>query len=315
MNGHPTEPSVRVLAIVGPTAAGKSALGLEVALRHGGEIVSADSMQVYRGLDIGTAKPSPAERASVRHHLIDVADPREDFNVAVYRRLAAQAVECISRRGLLPVVVGGTGLYVRALLHDYDFSAPGADSQVRYALLRRAGTEGPEALHAELARVDPVAAEKVNPRDTRRIIRALEVWQATGRPISAGWRGAGFTYDALLVGLRLERAELYARIDRRVEAMLLAGLVEEVRGLVREGYSTAVISGQALGYKEIVAHLEGRMSLKEAAGEIKRATRRYAKRQMTWFRREPGVVWLDAAAHGPQELADQVAACMAARWG
>jgi tRNA dimethylallyltransferase len=301
--------------VVGPTAAGKSAVALEVARRTGGEIVSADSMQVYRGLDIGTAKPSAAELLMVPHHLIDVADPQEDFSVAAYQRLARNAVEDISKRGHLPVVVGGTGLYVRALLHQYDFTAPGADQQVRAALVRRAADHGPESLHAELSTVDPPAAARIHPRDTRRLVRALEVWKVTGRPISAGWHGEGFVYDALLVGLKVAAPDLYARIDRRVDAMLAAGLVDEVRDLIRRGYSQALVAGQALGYKEIVAYIEGEVTLEEAARQVKMATRRYAKRQMTWFRREPGVVWLDATRAEIPDLAEDILALMAARWG
>jgi tRNA dimethylallyltransferase len=309
-------PSARVLAIVGPTAAGKSAVGLEVALRAGGEIVSADSMQVYRGLDIGTAKPGPAELDLVPHHLINVADPLEHFSVAAYQQIARAAVEDISKRGRLPVVVGGTGLYVRALLHHYDFSAPGADPKARAALEQRAIAGGPALLHSELSRVDPPAAARIHPNDTLRLVRALEVWQATGRRISDSWRGFDdFVYDALLVGLRLAPVELYSRIDRRVEQMLKSGLVEEVRGLVGRGYSAALIAGQALGYKEIVAYLEGLISLPEAVNQVKLATRRYAKRQMTWFRREPGVTWLDASGMSTGSLADQVVALMAAKWG
>lgn len=311
----PMPQPVRVLAIVGPTAAGKSAVALEVAMRAGGEIVSADSMQVYRGLDIGTAKPSAAELALVPHHLIDLADPRHDFSVAVYQRLAREAVEDISRRGLLPVVVGGSGLYVRALLHPYDFAAPGANPAVRAALEQRAAAEGPESLHAELLRADPAAAARIHPRDTRRLVRALEVWRVTGRPISASWQGEGFVYDALLVGLRVSPAELYARIEKRVEAMLEAGLLDEVRRLTGEGYSGALVAGQALGYKEIVAYLEGQVTLSEAVDRVKTATRRYAKRQMTWFRREPGVVWVDATSRETRALADDILALMAARWG
>lgn len=308
-------PWIRVLAVVGPTAAGKSAVALEVARQAGGEIVSADSMQVYRGLDIGTAKPSGAELALVPHHLINVAEPWEDFSVAAYQRLGREAVEHISLRGRLPVVVGGTGLYVRALLHHYDFTAPGADRQVRAELEQQAGAKGPESLHADLAGIDPQAAARIHPRDTRRLVRALEVWRVTGRPISAGWHGQGFVYDSLLVGLRVSTPELYARIDRRVEAMLASGLVDEVRGLMQQGYSESLVAGQALGYKEIVAHLEGQATLDEAAEQIKLATRRYAKRQKTWFRREPGVVWLDATSGEIPALTEEILALMAARWG
>jgi len=305
-----------VLAIVGPTAAGKSLLALRLAARCGGEIVSADSMQVYRGMDIGTAKPGPEERARVPHHLIDVADPAEPFSVAAFQRLARAAVEHVAAAGRLPVVAGGTGLYVRALLHDYDFTPPGREPRIRDELARRAQEEGPAALHRELEGVDAVAAGRIHPNDARRIVRALEVYRTTGRRLSDTWlRGAaGPLYDSLVIGLRLDREELYRRIDQRVENMVRAGLAGEVRDLMARGYTPALISGQALGYKEIVTYLQGRGSLEEAVAQIKRATRNYARRQMTWFRKEPGVVWIDVASRTPAELEEQVAGLIRARW-
>ncbi len=307
--------SDRVLAIIGPTASGKSAVALGVAGRAGGEIVSADSMQVYRGLDIGTAKPSPEERHRIPHHLIDVADPAESFSVATYQSLARQALRAINCRGRLPVVVGGTGLYVRALLYDYDFSPPGRDPALRSELEEQAGSAGPPALHCRLRQVDPQAAARIHPNDARLIIRAIEVWETTGKPLSSTWGFLEPLYDALIIGLRLSRDEMYRRIDERVDAMVAMGLVDEVRRLVALGYTTALVSGQALGYKEMVGYLDGSTSLEVAVAAIKRSTRNYAKRQMTWFRREQGVVWLDGPGSEGGPLVDYILGLAAAKWG
>jgi tRNA dimethylallyltransferase len=307
----------RLIAIAGPTASGKSALALGVAERIGGEIVSADSMQVYRGLDIGTAKPSPEEMSSIPHHLVDVVDPHESFSVAAFQALARQAVAGIAARGRMPVVVGGTGLYLRAALHDYDFSAPGQDAGLRRQL-RGQVAEAPDGLarlHAELALIDPVAAARINPRDERRIIRALEVWRLTGRRISESWGQPSPAYDALVVGLRIPRDLLYRRIDRRVDAMIEAGLVDEVRALVNRGYTRALVSGQALGYKEIVDYLLGRVSLPEAVSQIKQATRRYAKRQLSWFRTEPGLIWVDGPGERGGPAVEAVLGLARDKWG
>lgn len=282
----------RVLAVVGPTACGKTSLALALAERLECEIISADSMQVYRGLDIGTAKPSTAELARVPHHLIDVAEPDEDFSVARYQALGREAIARVAARGRLPVVVGGTALYVRALLRDYDFAAPGADPELRRVLAREAVDHGVARLRAELERVDARAAARIHPNDLRRTIRALEVWRLTGQPLSATWRSGRLLYHALLVGIDLDREVLYRRIDARVDHMVRRGLVDEVRALVARGFGPWLISGQALGYKEIVEHLAGRATLEDAVALIKQATRNYAKRQLTWFRREPGLVWL-----------------------
>lgn len=309
--------SERVIAIAGPTASGKSALALGVASRLGGEIVSVDSMQVYRGLDIGTAKPSPAERALCPHHLIDIVDPAESFSVAAFQALARGAIADISGRGRMPVLAGGTGLYLRAVLRDYDFAAPGEDPEVRRRLTERALAEpgGLPALYRELKEADPVAAARINPNDLRRIVRALEVWHLTGRPISSAWGHQAPCYDALVVGLRLPRQVLCQRIDQRVEEMIRAGLIDEVRSLVARGYSRALSSGQALGYRELVAHLAGRISLEEAIIRIKLGTRSYARRQMSWFRSEPGLVWIDGPGQREGTPVEAVLSLAAAKWG
>lgn len=295
-----------VIVLCGPTAAGKTAVGIRLARELGAEIVGADAMQVYRRLDIGTAKPTPEERALVPHHLIDVVEPDEPFDAARYVALARPAVEEILRRGRIPLVVGGTGLYIRALLHGL-FAAPPVDPAVRVRLAAELTARGVEALHARLAQCDPEAARRLHPRDTARILRALEVFEATGRPISAlqqAHRFADSPYASRILGLRLERPALYARIDRRVEEMLAAGLEDEVRGLLAAGLSPASKAMQALGYRHIAAWLEGRIPREEAVRTMKRDTRRYAKRQMTWFRAIPGIRWFS-----PEDLPAILAAC------
>lgn len=286
-----------LVVIVGPTAVGKTDVSIEAAARLGGEIVSCDSMQVYRYMDIGTAKPGPSERARVPHHLIDVVDPDEAFNVARFQELAQAAIDDIAARGKIPFLVGGTGLYVRAVVDGFLFPWEGASPELRRKLEDEAAAQGVPALHARLAEVDPAAARRIHPNDARRIIRALEVYATTGRPISEMWRRAGegkMRVDRLvMLGLVREREVLYERIERRCDAMVRQGLVEETRCLLERGYECALTARQALGYKEIVEHLRGRCSLEEAVEAIKRNTRRYAKRQLTWFRADPRIEWID----------------------
>jgi len=304
-----------LVVVLGPTASGKSSLALALADVLHGEIVSADSMQVYRGLDIGTAKPTAAERAAVPHHMIDVVEPAQDFSVAQFQAQARQTVQAICSRGHLPIVVGGTGLYVRALLYDYDFSAPGADSELRANLATVAREQGLDELRRQLAAVDPVAVDRIHANDERRIIRALEVWHLTRRPISDGWGDLSPCYDALKVGIALPRLQLGARIDERVDIMVAQGLVEEVKGLMARGFTTALVAGQALGYKEIVDSASGRLPLPAAIAAIKRATRQYAKRQMTWFRRERDVHWLAGPGQAQGAILSASLALVRARWG
>lgn len=283
---------VPLLVIVGPTASGKSGLALRLAQEHSAEIISADSVQVYRGLDIGSAKPTPQERALVRHHLIDVADPDEPFDAARFRELAAQAAADIASRGHKAIVAGGTGLYVRALLGGL-FPSPPKDAELRRALQLEARRLGREALWERLSRLDPESARRIHPRDLVRVVRALEVVQLSGRPISELQAGHGFAerpYRHLKLGLKLERAELYRRIEERVEAMLAAGWLEEVRALVSR-WGPGAHALKSLGYRHLVAHLEGRLSLEEARALTMRDTRRYAKRQLVWFRAEPDIEW------------------------
>lgn len=285
-----------LVVLVGPTAVGKSELAVELALRTRGEVVTADSMQVYRGLDIGTAKPTPAEQKGVPHHLIDICDPDERFNVAEYRRLAHKAIAEVHARGNLPILAGGTGLYVKAVLDEFLFPDEGADYELRRRLETQAREEGPQALHRRLAEIDPETASRLHPNDVRRVVRALEVYCTTGKPLSVHLEKASAAepkYDVVMFGLTRPREILYRRINERVDSQIARGLVDEVRGLA-ERYGSLPVAGQALGYKEIYAYLKGELTLEEAIERLKRDTRRFAKRQFTWFRREPRILrWID----------------------
>jgi tRNA dimethylallyltransferase len=294
------------LAIVGPTAAGKSETALAVAELIGAEIVSADSMLVYRGMDIGTAKPSPADRARVRHHLIDVAEPSEAFSVARYQELAFAAVADIERRGRVPLVVGGSGLYVRSVLDGLEF--PGTDAATRALLEAEAAAIGPEALYRRLDAFDPDAAARIDPANARRTVRALEVAAVTGRRFSSyatAWEE--YPIDGVrIVGLEPAPGLLKARIEQRVRAMMAAGFLDEVRGLVDAGFGAWLTARQAIGYAEMARHLAGELTREEAvAGTIKR-TRALARRQMAWFRRDPRIRWLPAERVTPREIAEQL---------
>ncbi|NPV52598.1 MAG: tRNA (adenosine(37)-N6)-dimethylallyltransferase MiaA [Firmicutes bacterium] len=291
-----------LVALAGPTAVGKTELSIELALRMNAEVVSCDSMQIYRYMDIGTAKPSPAERRGVPHHLIDIADPGEAFNVARYQELARRAIDGILARGKLPLLVGGTGLYLRAATTDYLFPVPEANWEVRERLRVQAEEIGVQGLYEELRRVDPVAAGRIHPNDLRRIVRALEVHILTGQPISElqeGHEGRVFHYNpTVTICLMRNRAALYARINARVDRMIEMGLVDEVQWLLQRGNKKTLTSAQATGYKEITYYLAGLCTLDEAISLIKRNTRRYAKRQITWFKKEPGVTWVNLDAFG-----------------
>ena len=294
-----------IVAIVGPTAVGKSELALLLAEALDGEIVSADSRQVYRHLDIGTAKPSASERARVRHHLLDVVDPDVPFDAATYRTHALAAIRDIVGRGRRPIVCGGTGLYVRALLRGL-FRGPPAAPALRQALYDREVREGAGTLHRRLAECDPVTAARLHPRDLVRIVRALEVRALTGRPISAWQDEHGFgdtRLAALVLGCARPRAELAVRIAARCDAMLAGGLVEEIGALAACGWGPALAPLRSVGYRELGAHLRGACDLAAARAAFVRATCRLAKRQMTWFRAEPAVRWI----HPERERADALA--------
>ena len=287
----------RVLVVCGPTATGKTRLGIELARALGGEIVSADSMQVYRRMDIGTAKATAAERAAVPHHMLDVAKPWEDYSVSRYVREASACCDDILARGRLPILVGGTGLYIDSLLSGRDFAArQEGDEDLRAALNAEYDRLGGEAMWETLRGFDPERAAKLHPGDRRRIVRAIEIYRLTGETISAHdarTRALPPRYQARTVALSFaDRADLYARIDRRVEAMAESGLFEEVEGLLREGLSADCTAMQAIGYKEAVLALGGELSRAEAAALIQQNSRRYAKRQLTWFGRNPEALWL-----------------------
>ena len=289
----------QLLVIVGPTGSGKSAVALELAKSLGGEILSADSMQVYRGMDIGTDKPAVADRAAVPHHGIDLVEPQIEFTIAMYRRYALATLQAISARGHLSIMVGGTGLYVRAVL-DGLCPAPPANEAYRRTLAVEVAHTGSARLYARLLEADPTTATRLHPHDTRRIIRALEVHHTSGRPLSQWQRqttGLGSQWDVQQVGLRRSRPDLYARIEARVEQMVAAGLVEEARALYTKGVSRT--AAQALGYKELFAAFEGCWSVGCAIQCLLRGTRRYAKRQMTWFRRDPRITWLALEGQEP----------------
>ncbi len=284
-----------LLVITGPTASGKTTLAVEVALALGGEIVGADSMQVYRGLDIGTAKPTKEELRGVRHHLIDVADPDEPFDAARYMPMADEVIADIHRRGKQVIVAGGTGLYIRVLLHGLHEGPPPSPG-VRKKLQKRAESEGWPALHKELSLCDPESARRLHPNDGVRIIRALEIFESSGIPMSEWQQRHGFEkwrYPVLLLGIRRKREELNTIIDRRVGEMMEDGFQGEVKRLLKAGYGPELKPMQALGYRHLTAFFSGELGLEEAVEAIKTDTRRFAKRQMTWLRRESGIAWID----------------------
>ena len=286
----------KILVITGPTASGKTALAVELALQHNGEVVSADSMQIYRRMDIGTAKPTKEEMRGVPHHMLDVADPAEDFSVARYVDMAAACVDNILARGRLPIVAGGTGLYIDSLLSGRTFAAFEPDSSLRGELEARFDRAGGQAMLAELSQVDPDSARRLHPNDKKRIVRALEVYRTTGKTITQHNRETQAIpprYDALTLTLAFRRREdMWARIDHRVDEMMEAGLVEEVEKLLHSGVPQRCTAMQAIGYKEMAAALLGGGDTAAAAEEIKLRSRQYAKRQLTWFRRNKAARWL-----------------------
>lgn len=286
----------KILIIVGPTAVGKTALSLACAKEFDGEIISADSMQIYKGMDIGTAKIAPEEMEGIPHYGLDLVTPDQPYTVVEFKTYADRVIRDIESRGKLPIIVGGTMLYVKALIDPMDFTEAKEDPEFRQRLWQQAEEHGGEPLHKQLQEVDPVTAERLHPNDVKRVIRALEVHHATGVPLSESFanQAAEGPYDPVLVGLNLEdRQELYERINRRVDIMIEQGLLEEVRTLLDAGYHRDLQSMQAIGYKEIVDHLEGRLTLEEAVEAVKQGSRRYAKRQLSWWRREERIHWFD----------------------
>ena len=295
-----------LLALVGPTASGKSDAGVAIARRMGAEIVSIDSMLVYRGMDIGTAKPSAEERASVPHHLIDLANPSERFTVARFQVEAREVLRDIHSRARSPLFVGGSGLYYRAVVDDLAF--PPEDGSVREELEREADSLGAQAMYARLRASDPVAAARIEPGNVRRVVRALEVERLTGRRFST-FAAAWGTYEPERVraaGVRISGEDLAVRVDARVRAMLDRGLLDEVRGLMASGFGGWLTSTQAIGYAEVVGHLEGRSTIEEATALTVKRTKELARRQMAWFRKDPRIRWFDAGPEGAIALIDRV---------
>jgi len=286
-----------LLVICGPTAVGKTALALELAEYFDGEIISADSRQVFRSMDIGTAKPTSEEQQRVKHHLIDVVWPDEKFHAARFVSLAEEAISDICRRNKRPFLVGGTGLYIRALTEGL-LQAPSADMELRRHLHARAEKEGSATLHKELSRVDPVSAGRLHPNDLIRIVRALEVYEQSGRMLSTLQDEHGFSskpYRTLKIGPSLERDELYRRIDQRAEVMFDQGLLAEAEALLQAGYDPDLKILRTIGYKQVFALLRKKMTREEAIDDLKRSTRRYAKQQLTWFRKDKSIIWLESS--------------------
>lgn len=284
-----------VIVLIGPTASGKTRLSVELAEEINGEIISADSMQVYRFMDIGTAKPDDEERQGIRHYLIDEVYPDEEFNVARFQELALKYITEIHNKGKIPIIAGGTGLYVNSLIYNINFSETISDWPLREELKKEADEKGNEYLHQKLREIDPEAAERIHINDTKRIIRAIEVYTHTNKPISYHQEVSRLkppNHNYIVIGLAMDRERLYDRINRRVDIMLERGLVDEVKKLMELGYDKNAVAMQGLGYKEILSYLRGEISFDEAIYLLKRDTRHYAKRQITWFKRIENVYWI-----------------------
>ncbi len=301
-----------LVILAGPTAVGKTDLSIQLAKRISGAIISADSMQVYKYMDIGSAKVMPEEMEGVKHYLIDELDPSDEFNIVRFQQMAKEALNEIYANGQIPIVAGGTGFYIQALLYDIDFTHQDSDEAFRKKMADFAAKHGAEALHEKLKEMDPVSYETIHANNTKRVIRALEYYYLTGQPISTHneqEHKKESPYNFAYFVLTDDRAHLYERIDRRVDLMMKKGLVDEVKRLYDMGYHKDMVSMQGLGYKELLSYLDGECTLDEAVYIIKRETRHFAKRQLTWFRRERDVIWLDKAAYkynDKQILADMI---------
>jgi tRNA dimethylallyltransferase len=299
----------QVIAVLGPTAAGKSDLAIRLAQELDGEIINADSMQLYRGMDIGTAKLSVAQRRGIPHHLLDIWDVRYPANVAEYQQLARDAIAAVQARGQVPILAGGSGLYLRAALDDLNF--PGTDPRVRQRLEDELSQRGPAELYTRLAGLDPVAAQGILPSNGRRIVRALEVIEVSGRPFTATLPSYESLYPAIQLGLRVPRDELDQRIEQRVDRMWQAGFLAEVRALEAQGLREGRTASRALGYAQVLRFLAGEWTELQAREETVKATRRFARRQEAWFRRDPRIRWLDAGTSADQQGAGQHGADLA----
>ena len=284
----------KILVIVGPTAVGKTSLSIRLAKEFRGEVISCDSMQVYQGMDIGTAKASMEERMEVPHHLIDIVSPNTSFSVQAFQQLAREKIREVHARNRLPILVGGTGLYIEAVTYDYQVPPVKQDVKLRQKYQTLAKEQGNQVIYEELRRIDPITANRLHPNDVKRVIRALEVYYRTGKPLSAFSQTKKPFYASMIwIGLTMPRSLLYERINQRVDQMIQDGLVEEVRKLQEKGYDEELTSMQAIGYKEILSYLKGEISLDESIRLIKRGTRKYAKRQFSWFNRMPNIHWFD----------------------
>lgn len=284
-----------IVCVVGPTASGKTAFAIELAKQRNGEIVSCDSMQIYKYMDIGTAKPTAQERAQIPHHMIDFADPNEDYSVADFVIRARLCIDDIISRGKLPVLCGGTGLYIDSVVNQIEYPKEMRDDEYRAELWKVAESEGNEVLHNMLSEIDATAAENIHPNNTKRVIRALEICKTSGMTKTEADKLAVSTpiYEAEMTGLNMERARLYDRINRRVDIMMEQGLLDEVKRLIDMGVRRNSTAMQAIGYKELLLYIDGKCSLDEAVEKIKLESRRYAKRQLTWFRRNKNIVWIE----------------------
>ncbi|MGN7398940.1 tRNA (adenosine(37)-N6)-dimethylallyltransferase MiaA [Cytobacillus praedii] len=301
----------KLVVLIGPTAVGKTKLSIELAKRFNGEIISGDSMQIYKGMDIGTAKIKPTEMEGIPHHLIDIKNPDEPFSVAEFQELVRLKITEISQRGKLPMIVGGTGLYIQSVIYDYQFSEAPSDDRFRIMLEKRADEEGNEKLHQELMEIDPESAKKIHPNNVRRVIRALEVYHCTGKTVSdyQEIQQPELMYETAIIGLTMERDKLYERINYRVDLMVRDGLLPEVEKLYLQGLKDCQ-SIQAIGYKEIYEYFHARVTLEEAVTQLKQNSRRYAKRQLTWFRNKMNVDWFDmtdaAGLEGFEKKLDEI---------
>lgn len=285
---------LKLAAIVGPTAVGKTGTALKTAQLNGAEIISCDSMQVYRGMDIGTAKVTPEEQALVPHHLIDIVNIDEEYNVARYQKETARLIQTLNQQDCLPLLVGGTGLYYQAVVDNYQLMPLESSPELRDEYKQEISIKGIDHVYRQLQKIDPAYADKISPRDEKRIIRALEVHALTGQPFSRYQTRQENTYNFAAAGLYMERALLYQKIEERVETMFKEGFVEEVAGLLETGYSLAHKPMQALGYRQVIHYLQGVLTRDQMINAVKQETRRYAKRQLTWFNRDTKIVWFDS---------------------
>ncbi len=304
----------KLVVIIGPTSVGKTGVGIELAKRHQGEVISGDSMQIYRGLDIGTAKATEAEMDGVVHHLIDILDVREDFSAAMFKELSAPIISRLNQNGQLPIVVGGTGLYIQSLIDNYNFVSTAGSDAFRAEMQQVMDREGSAGLYRQLCDIDPDSAVKIHPNDQKRIIRALEVFHLTaGNKLSESGKGIS-PYNLLYIGLTMDRKTLYENINKRVDIMIDKGLVEEARYLYELNLPADTRAMQSIGYKELFPYFQGEMSLDACVEILKQSTRRFAKRQLTWFRRDPRILWFEVDQMDRQQLLQKIDLAIAGKF-